>query len=88
MLQIHAELDSVSADKLAYIQQQTHQQDMNELIKSAIDLYYQTLRLPSQTPLETLMQTGFIGCGSAEPDLSVNYKVLLQADFQHKYDHS
>jgi mannose-6-phosphate isomerase len=41
-----------------------------------------------QTPLEALTQSGFIGCGFAEPDLSANYKAVLQEELQQKYDHS
>jgi Phycobilisome protein len=40
-----------------------------------------------RSPLEILQQTGFIGCGSAGPDLSSNYKAILQAELQTKYDH-
>ena len=85
-MQIHPELNSDSANKLAYIQQQT-QQDVNELIKTAIDDYYQKLQHPPKTPLEALTQSCFVGCGSAEPDFSVNYKTVLQKELQQKYDH-
>ena len=68
MLQIQLELDRTSVDKLAYIQQQTNQPNISELLKAAIDLYHQTLCQRSSTPLEALMQTGFIGCGETEPD--------------------
>jgi allophycocyanin alpha subunit len=40
-----------------------------------------------RSPLEILQQTGFIGCGSAGPDLSSNYKAILQVELQTKYDH-
>ena len=36
---------------------------------------------------ERLMQSGFIGCGEAEPDLSVNYKAHLSDSLSAKYDH-
>ena len=85
-MQIHPELDSDSVNKLTYIQQQT-QQDINESIKTAIDYYYQKLQHPSKTPLEALTQSGFIGCGSAESDLSINYKAVLREELQQKYDH-
>jgi hypothetical protein len=85
-MQIHPELDSSSASKLAYIQQQT-QQDVDELIQTAIDCYYQKLQHPPKTPLEALTQSGFIGCGSADSNLSVNYKTFLQEELQKKYDH-
>jgi hypothetical protein len=85
-MQITTQLDDDAANKLSYIQQQTGQ-DAEAILKTAIDDYYQKLKHPPQTPLEALTQSGFIGCGSAEPDLSVNYKMVLQTELQKKYDH-
>jgi hypothetical protein len=84
-MQIITQLDDDAANKLTYIQQQTGQ-DTEAVLKAAINQYYQQLQ-PPQTPLEALTQSGFIGCGSAEPDLSANYKTVLQEELQKKYDH-
>jgi hypothetical protein len=58
-----------------------------EQTTSAIEDDQQNPPQPPQTPLEALTQSGFIGCGSAKPDLSVNYKVVLQEELEKKYDH-
>jgi hypothetical protein len=34
-----------------------------------------------------LTQAGFIGCGEANPDLSVNYKSIVRDGLKAKYDY-
>ncbi len=71
----YSRLDEADAYKLSYIQQQTHQ-TVTDAIRITIDLQYQQLQ--QQKPLDSLTQNGFIGCGEAEADLSLNYKSVLQ----------
>jgi hypothetical protein len=85
-MRINARLDNPHASKLAYIRQQTHQ-GVTEVIKIAIDIYYEQLRQECQNPLALFTQTGFIGCGESDADLSANYKSILQSELQAKYDH-
>jgi competence protein ComGC len=85
-MRINARLDEEYADKLAYIQQQTNQA-VTDVIKSAIELYYQQLQQEQKNALSMLVQTGFIGCGQADPDLSVNYKSILRDGLEAKYDY-
>lgn len=85
-MRINARLDQDSDRKLAYIQQQTSQ-GVTDIIKSAIDLYYQQLQAAAKHPLSLLTQTGFIGCGRADADLSVNYKSTLKQGLQAKHGH-
>jgi hypothetical protein len=40
-----------------------------------------------KTPFEILEESGFIGCCSAETDLSSNYKSVLKNELETKYDH-
>ncbi|BAZ65392.1 hypothetical protein NIES4106_01300 [Fischerella sp. NIES-4106] len=87
-MRINARLDEEHANKLTYIQQQTHQA-VTDVIKFAIDLYYEQLQHQQQkNPLELLTQTGFIGCGEADANLSVNYKSILKDGFKAKYGDS
>ncbi|MEH2380163.1 MAG: CopG family transcriptional regulator [Nostoc sp.] len=85
-MRINARLDEEYADKLAYIQQQTNQA-VTDVIKSAIELYYQQLQQEQKNALSMLIQTGFIGCDQADPDLSVNYKSILRDGLEAKYDY-
>ena len=85
-MRINARLDEEYADKLAYIQQQTNQA-VTDVIKSAIELYYQQLQQKQKNALLMLTQTGFIGCGHTDSDLSVNYKLILRDGLKAKYDY-
>jgi hypothetical protein len=85
-MQINAELTQAEADKIAFIQQQT-QQNIAEVLKSAIDLYYRNLHDHPKSPLQILEETGFIGCCSVESDLSTTYKTVLAEGLAQKYDY-
>ncbi|MBR8832829.1 MAG: CopG family transcriptional regulator [Stigonema ocellatum SAG 48.90 = DSM 106950] len=83
-MQINARLDEEYTNKIAYIQQQTNQ-GVTDVIKSAIDLYYQQLQQNSLDPLLALTESGFVGCAEADPNLSVNYKSVLKDALKAKY---
>ncbi|MCC5663827.1 CopG family transcriptional regulator [Nostoc sp. CHAB 5784] len=85
-MRINARLDDEYADKLAFIQQRTNQA-VTDVIKSAIELYYQQLQQEQKNALSMLTQTGFIGCGHTDSDLSVNYKLILRDGLKAKYDY-
>ena len=85
-MEIQAQLTEVEAQKVFFIQEQTHQ-DLIEILKKAIDLYYQILQIPEKTPLQILEESGFIGCCSVESELSTSYKSVLAEELIKKYDH-
>ncbi|PZU95369.1 MAG: CopG family transcriptional regulator [Pseudanabaena sp.] len=78
--QINAVLDDEHTAKLAYIQQQTKESEI-ETIKHAIAFYYQYLQEKKRDPAFLLKQSGFIGCGSSDRNLSTNYKATLRTIF-------
>ena len=84
-MHIKTELTEADANKIAFIQQQT-QQDIDEILKSAIEMYYQNLQASQKSPLQILEETGFIGCCSVENDLSTTYKSVLAEELEKKYD--
>jgi len=84
--QINAVLDDEYTAKLAYIQQQTQESEI-ETIKQAIAFYYQYLQEQKRDPAFLLKQSGFIGCGDGDPDLSTNYKATLKTILDKKHDH-
>ncbi|MTF40680.1 CopG family transcriptional regulator [Cyanobacterium aponinum] len=86
MLEINTKLTEKTADKLAYIQTQT-QEEINQILELAIDNYYQKIKGKQKTSLELLEESGLIGCISAEPDLSTNYKSVIGEGLESKYDH-
>jgi predicted metal-dependent hydrolase len=85
MSQITTQIDLETTDKLEYIQQQT-KQELSDILRAAIDDYYQKLRQrKKKTPFELLEESGFIGCCSVESDLSVSYKEVLATELEAKY---
>lgn len=76
-MDINTQLNENTAAKLAHLQQMTNQ-DLEEVLQQVIDLYYQQLQTLPKTPMEILQENGFIGCIQAEPDLSTNYKSIVQ----------
>lgn len=85
MSQINTPIDLETTDKLAYIQQLTNQ-SLSDILQSAIDDYYQKLKLQQKkNAFELLEESGFIGCCSVESDLSVNYKQVLATELETKY---
>jgi hypothetical protein len=77
-MQINIELNQEYESKLAYVQQQTDQQDIKAVIEAAIDIYYRQLELPRKTALEIFQESGFIGCIQADENLSTNYKPIVR----------
>lgn len=85
-MNINTQLNESVAAKLAHLQQMTNQ-NLEEILQQAIDVYYQQFQTQSKTPLEILQDNGFIGCIQAEADLSANYKPIVQKLVQERNDH-
>ncbi len=89
MLNITTQLDDEAADKLAYIQQLTHQ-ELNQILTIAIDSYYQKLQQEQpreESTYQKFQASGLIGCVSVEENLSTTYKQVLFEELDQKYDH-
>jgi hypothetical protein len=83
-MNIATELDSNHAAKLTYIQTQT-QQNVDEILQRAIDLYYQQVQPMQKSPLEVLQEAGLVGCIEGSPDLSATYKPIVQEYVDRKH---
>jgi hypothetical protein len=88
-MEITTQLDNDHAEKLAYIQEHTHQ-NIAEILIQAIDLYYQQLQPIQKSPLEVLQEAGLVGCFEGSPDLSSHYKSTIHEylDRKHSPDQS
>ena len=75
---INARLDESSARKLAYLRQTTDQ-TTTQVIRTAIDRYYEAQRAQPSSALSLLEDAGLVGCGEAESSLSESYKDELSA---------
>jgi predicted metal-dependent hydrolase len=85
-MEIKTQITEAEANKIAFIQQKTNK-DISEILKLAINLYYNHLQTPLEPSLQILEQSGFIGCCSVENDLSTTYKSVLSNQLNQKYDH-
>ena len=84
-MDINTQLNERSAAKLAHLQQMTNQ-NLEEILQQAIDVYYQQFQTQSKTPIEILQDNGFVGCIQAESDLSA-YKPIVQRLVQERNNH-
>jgi hypothetical protein len=70
---INARLDADHAEKIEYLKRATGL-PVSDLVKRGIDLLFEGMRNEARPAFEILTETGFIGSGSAPPDLSDRYK--------------
>jgi hypothetical protein len=86
-MRVNARLDRDHASKFNYIRQRTNQ-GASDIMKAAIDIYYEKLHQESSVkPIQLLRESGLIGCAEGDSDLSVNYKQYLTESLNQKYDH-
>jgi hypothetical protein len=85
-MQLNVQLTEDEAAQLSYIQGQT-QQTPDEIVKRAIDVYYQQFHGQHSDSLTRLKQSAFVGSFAAEEDLAANSKSILHSIFQQKHDH-
>lgn len=81
---VNARLPEEDARKLAYLAK-TERKSVSEIIRAAIERYYDETRSAGAARKKILYRTGFIGCGEAEPDLSTDYKRHLTDSLLRKH---
>lgn len=82
---ISARLDAERSRKLDVLVRTTRQ-GVSEVIKMALDLYYDHSRAGRRPAGEILRATGFVASAEAAPDLSENYKDELTRSLADKHD--
>lgn len=80
---INARLDDELARKVDELCKLTGQ-SASAIIKAALEAYYERTRAAGMSPRAVLEQSGFIGCAAGSPDLSRDYKQLLEASIRSK----
>lgn len=85
-MRINARLDEDSEKKLEYLAKK-YQYSQSDLIRAAINALYDLTRKNSAPACGSLLQSGFVGGGSAESDLSDTYKQYLLEGLSKKHDH-
>ena len=87
-MQLNIELTSEYESKLFYVQQRTELKDLKATIEAAIDAYYNQLEPIQKTALEIFRDSGFIGCAQGDENLSTNYKSVVNAAIQERFNQS
>lgn len=75
-MEIATKINEEQAQKLAFIQEKT-KQNIDEVLVSALESYYQQVLNIPENHLEKFSQLGFIGCIEAEPNLAENCESIL-----------
>ena len=76
-MRINARLDESRSRKLEFLSRATDL-STSDIVKQAIDVYYDQVRGQRPLPAEVLSNSGFIGCGETSPDLSERYKEAVR----------
>jgi hypothetical protein len=80
---ISVRLDPKSLEKLELIRQSTGQ-NLSEMLRQAIDIYYQQSNQDTPPSSETLDRVGFVGCSEGPTDLAKNFKKYLSEGLRRK----
>ena len=83
---INTNLDDIIAEKIDYLVKTT-QLTLADILKNAVNLYYEITRTSPADKLKAFEESGFIGCGEGDAHLSVNYKHDLRELMERKYGH-
>ncbi len=85
-MRINARLDEDHRRKLEYLMRATGSR-VSDIIKQAIDALYERAERSRGRPEKLLTSSGFVGCGEASEDLSVQYKDELKKTIPAKHGH-
>ncbi len=85
-MRINARLDEDHSEKLTYLARTTGA-SITEIIKRAIDTYFEQCGNSVGNAAEILTASGFVGCGEEAPALSEHYKDELKRSLATKHAH-
>ena len=85
-MRINARLDDSRARKIVYLTSST-KLSVSEIVKRAIDLYYERVQREASKGAQLLESGGFVGCAEGPSDLSESYKEELFGALEAKLDH-
>jgi len=80
---LNARLDDDLAMKLDQLCQQTNK-SITEVVRASIELYYERFQEKLRSSAQGFDESGFIGCGDGEDDLSSTYKTDLGESLSQK----
>lgn len=83
-MRINARLDETHSQKLEYLKRATNA-GVSEVVKDAIDVYYERVKGSKASAAEIFSKSGFIGIAEGPEDLSTRYKQVLTEDLEAKH---
>ncbi|MGB1110352.1 MAG: ribbon-helix-helix domain-containing protein [Gammaproteobacteria bacterium] len=85
-MRINARLDDERAAKIEFLRRMRGT-NTSEVLKAAIDAFYEKFRSEELNGNQRLLNSGFVGMAAGDPDLSTNYKSELSKALEAKHDH-
>jgi hypothetical protein len=80
---INARIDMALAAKIELLQSRTGMTS-TEIVRVAIERYYEALVDPVDDPKQLLEASGFVGCADGDEDLSAEYKAATTQSLEAK----
>lgn len=84
-MDIEASLKGETAQKICFLQEETDL-DVEDVIKNAIDVYYEQTINKGKAPLDIFTELNLIGCFDGNKDLSINSEKHLRDILDEKYN--
>jgi predicted transcriptional regulator len=85
-MRLTARLPEELARKLEALERATGQSTSN-VVRVALERYFSEICGPGCSAREAMYQSGLVGCGEAEADLSAPYKARLREGLGRKHGH-
>ena len=85
-MRLNARLSDDEARQLEELRAATGD-SVSEIVRLAIRHYHEATLGGRVAPSRALQASGFIGCASADPDLSTTYHDALRVDLERKHGH-
>ncbi|MFH2006553.1 MAG: ribbon-helix-helix domain-containing protein [bacterium] len=80
---INARIDAALAAKIELLRSRTGKTS-TEVVRAAIERYYEALMDPAADPMRLLEASGFVGCAEGDEELSADYKAALAQSLEAK----
>lgn len=83
-MRINARLDEIHSQKLEFLKRATNA-GVSEVVKDAIDAYYERVKGQKPSAAEIFWKSGFVGIAEGPEDLSARYKEYLAEGLEAKH---
>ena len=85
-MRVNARLSNELGKKIEALEQAMGQ-NTSGVVRIAIERLYNAICTSGTTSRDAIVASGLIGCGEAEPDLSVSFKARMQEGLGNKHGH-